>query len=603
MSDEIPSPPESSEAPEVTPAPEVEAASAEEVALERLEGLLGQLADIARRSGSRTLAAEITGERLPALREGRVTVVVLGEFNHGKSSILNALLGQPILPTGITPTTAVITHLTYAEAPQATIHWDDTDREEVPVERLASLVTGEREVEPKHVEVGYPVELLRDNLVVVDTPGVNDISQQRVEITYGYLPRADVILYVLDANQVLKRSEITFIKQRLLRGSLDRLIFVLGKVDTLSAEERAEVETYAREKLAELIGPVELYPVSARRAMEPGGDAGFTRFRENLVRYLRDRKAFILADAGVSGGLRVAGMLRQGLAIKRGGYALEREEVRRRVEAVRKRMGEARQLIASNLQRIDETTLGMKATARHNLKEFTERYAKALPAEVERASTRDLERYLADWVRDTYKAWLEEEGVSIARELERLAQEVIETTNRDLEDALETVHEELGLETGTLQLEVDTTAWDMGIWALGAAGVSVAVLGSVIAGGLMLLAAPVLAFVVKDKAEARLRALALQNGERAIREAGQRVEAEMVRVIEEYGEQLRTFVEAAGDRLYRQVNEALEQVLRDTQDATAEDREALDRRAAEAEAEVASVVAGLHAVREAMCRS
>jgi len=567
-------------------------------ATERLEALLTELADIARTSGMRSLSSEITSERLPALREGRVTVVVLGEFNHGKSTIINALLGGPVLPMGITPTTAVITHLVWSDKPRAVVHYDDNDREEVAVERLPELVAQDQRVEPKFVEVGYPSELLRDNLVLVDTPGVNDISQQRVEITYGYLPRADVILYVLDANQVLKKSEITFIQNRLLRGSLDRLLFVLGKIDTLSDDEREEVESYAREKLAELIGPVELYPLSARNAMK-GGDPGFEAFQANLRRYLKDRKSFILVDSGVSGGLRVASMLEQNLAIKRRGYALDRHELERRVESVRKRVNDARRLIHDNLRRIDETTLGMKATARHNLAEFTERFAEALPAEIDRATPGDIQKFLPDFIRDTYKGWLEDEGNSIARELERLAQEVIETTNQNLGEAVDAVQDELGLEAGTLDLKVDTTPYDVGVWALGAAGVSVAVFGSIIAGGLLLLAAPVLAFVIKDKAEARVKDMAREGGVRAIREAGLHVEAEMHRMIEGYGEQLRSFVESAGERLYRQVNEALGQVMSDTADVGA-DREALDRVAAGAEADVERVVAGLHEVRRSL---
>ncbi len=84
-----------------------------------------------------------------------------------------------------------------------------------------------------------------------------------------------------------------------------------------------------------------------------------------------------------------------------------------------------------------------------------------------------------------------------------------------------------------------------------------------------------------------------------IQESGQRVEAEMLRVIEEHGEQLKTFVEAAGDRLYRQVNEALEQVVRDTSSKDA-DRKVLDRRARLAEEEVERTIAALRKIREGL---
>lgn len=583
------------------PEPEVVAAIDVVDPMEQLEELLMRLGTIARRAGMRTLAAEVSGDRLRALQEGRVTAIVLGEFNHGKSTLLNALLGanDEILPTGITPTTAVITHLRYAERPRATIHYDDNDRVQVDPTELPQIVAKDQSVEPQFVEVGYPSEILKDNLVLVDTPGVNDISRQRVEITYGYLPRADFIIYVLDANQVLKQSEIAFIQDRLLKSNRDRLLFVLGKIDTLSEDEREEVEAYAREKLNDMIGRAEVFPLSARRALHGQHDAGFDAFRAHLRSYLTERKAFILIDSGVSGGLRIAGMLRQNLAIKRRGYAMDRQELQRRVSAVRARIGDARKAITSNIEKIDDTTKGLKITARHNLKEFTDKFSQALPREIERASTQDIKKHLSDWIRDTYKDWLEDEGNAIARELERLAQDVIETTNRNLGEAVDALQDELGISREAADLEIDTLPYDVSVIAVGALGVSVAVFGSIFAGGLLLLAAPVLAFMFKDKAEAKLKEKALEQGQRAIREAGEKVEAEMIRVIEEHGENLKAFVEAAGDRLYRQINETLEQVLKDTETRDT-DRAVLDERARLAEADVNTVIEELRAIRKAL---
>ncbi len=601
VEDEVPAPDaaegpaEPAEPADTEPEPEPEPEVPSQTAHQRLEGLLTRLADLAREQGMRTLAAEVTGDRLPALREGRVTAVVLGEFNHGKSTILNALLGDGVLPMGITPTTSVITHLRWGDTPRAVIHYDDNDRKDVPLAELPNVVGADQTLDPRYVEVFYPSPLLEENLVLVDTPGVNDISRQRVEITYGYLPRADVIIYVLDANQVLKRSEITFIRDRLLRGSRDRLIFVLGKIDALSEEERQEVETYAREKLTELVGAPELYPVSARRALT-GPEPGFDSFRKELLAYLHDRKAYILLDSGISGGLRVSGMLSQNLSIKRRGYALDRAELERRASAVRARLNSARLAIYENLDKIDETTRGMQATARHNLREFTNRFAEALPSEVERASVKDIKLYLGDWIRDTYKEWLEQEGNAIARELERLAEEVIETTNANLREAVDDMQDELDLGQEGIDLEINTLTYDVGVYALGTVGLSVALFGGVLVGGLMLLTAPLLAIVIKDKVDERTRTMARQEGVKAIREVGVHVEAEMLRVISDYADKLKSFVENAGDRLYMQIDEALAQVSRETSEEV--DRKVLDARAEEALASVEDISVGLRLLRD-----
>src|SRR5688572_29396061 len=128
----------------------------------------GALGRIAERAGMRTLAGDIQRDRIPKLREERFHLVVLGEFNHGKSTFVNALLGAPVLPTGITPTTATINRVVWAEVPaaQAVTHKGETVR--LTPKELEEWVTveGGRAAEVSHVEVGYPAELLRGNIVL-----------------------------------------------------------------------------------------------------------------------------------------------------------------------------------------------------------------------------------------------------------------------------------------------------------------------------------------------------------------------------------------------------------------------------------------------------
>src|SRR5947207_1693149 len=82
-------------------------------------------------------------------------------------------------------------------------------------------------------ELGYPSTLLRGGVVLVDTPGTNDLDAQRAEITYGYIPSADAVVLCLDSTQVLTASERAFLEERLLERSRERLVFVLAKADLL----------------------------------------------------------------------------------------------------------------------------------------------------------------------------------------------------------------------------------------------------------------------------------------------------------------------------------------------------------------------------------
>ncbi len=552
-----------------TPTIDPKSASRLPISVPQVSDLLLELSEIAQATGLQSLYREVVEDRIPMLESGQITLVVLGEFNHGKSTVVNALLGEDVLPVGITPTTAVITHLVHGEERNVRVKPPLGGKPfEIEYDEMEDAVKNAEEDgnEPEWVEIAHPNTFLENSLTLVDTPGVNDISRQKVEITYGYLPRADVIIYVLDATQVLKKSEVTFIRDRLLKANRDRIVFVLNKVDALSDDDAKEVELYARERLEQLIGPVELFAFSGRQALEAEKagkkpPAGYLEFREFVVQFLDESRGYIILDSALSGGLRVAGMLEQNLAIKKQGYMLEAKDLDNRIKAVNAKLRESRRLIADNVDLIEERTKGIAATAKSNLRTFREGFVEALPLEIERADARDVKRYLPLFIQDTFKAFIEKEGADIARNLEELAEDVIEITNQSLLDTIEALREELGM-SKDLDLEVDTIAYDIGVAALGALGVTFLFV-NVLVGGLLTIAAPVLAFFLRDKVDAKVKERAREEGVRAIEEASVKVEEEMLRVINEYGDRLKEFVETAGERLYSQIEEVLEQIQKE----------------------------------------
>src|SRR5207253_6825419 len=107
-----------------------------------------KLSALAGETGMKTLKADLDDTRIPKLREGRFNLVVLGEFNHGKSTFVNALLGAAVLPTGITPTTATINHIVWGEKPAGRAVLEDGSQKPVALKSLAEWVT----VEGEHIE-------------------------------------------------------------------------------------------------------------------------------------------------------------------------------------------------------------------------------------------------------------------------------------------------------------------------------------------------------------------------------------------------------------------------------------------------------------------
>lgn len=206
-------------------------------------------------------------------------VVVLGEFKRGKSTFINALLGNDLLPTDVLPETATINALIYNEKPEVQIVMHDGTVEKGAPERsfLERFSAKNQDGECskiKYIKIGYPFQLLDNNVVIVDTPGVSDLNEQRCDVTYNFIPKANAVLFLLDANSPLKKSEKDFIEEKLFAQGIDNIIFLVNKYDNVDEEEDEDfwenlqlhmLKAFADDeyKLKSLV----MYPLSAKMAL------------------------------------------------------------------------------------------------------------------------------------------------------------------------------------------------------------------------------------------------------------------------------------------------------------------------------------------------
>ena len=168
-------------------------------------------------------------------------LVVVGEFNSGKSAFINALLGQEVLKEGVTPTTTQINILRYGE-------------------------TQQKDVVSVHMHVlTAPVKLLTE-VSIVDTPGTNAIIREHELITSQFVPRADLVLFITSADRPFTESERLFLEQ--IRDWGKKVVVVLNKIDILQSEEDLiQIKNFIAENALKLLGITpEIFPVSARQA-------------------------------------------------------------------------------------------------------------------------------------------------------------------------------------------------------------------------------------------------------------------------------------------------------------------------------------------------
>lgn len=194
-------------------------------------------------------------------------LVVVGEFNSGKSAFINALVGTPVLEEGVLPTTSSIQFLKFGEPSGPVAGSDGT------------------------ITVSAPLGLL-ENVRIVDTPGTNAIDRRHEAIANDFIPRADLVLFVTSAERPFTESERAFLAR--IRDWGKKIVFIVNKMDILeTGEDRKRVESFVREHAKALIGMTpELFSVSAREAMRAKKEKDDARLETSglawLERYIRE---------------------------------------------------------------------------------------------------------------------------------------------------------------------------------------------------------------------------------------------------------------------------------------------------------------------------
>ena len=170
-------------------------------------------------------------------------MVVVGEFNAGKSAVINALLGQEFLPEGVVPTTSELVLIRHSEASE-----QPGADQGMAVRRL-------------------PVPWLQE-VNLVDTPGTNAVIRQHQELTEHFVPRSDLVLFVTSADRPFSESERAFLQQ--IRDWGKKIVIVVNKIELLTTEaEQQEVLEFVRQNAHELLGVAPaIFAVSARLALE-----------------------------------------------------------------------------------------------------------------------------------------------------------------------------------------------------------------------------------------------------------------------------------------------------------------------------------------------
>jgi GTP-binding protein EngB required for normal cell division len=265
-------------------------------------------------AGQREILEKLS--RLQArLEEGLLRVAVLGQFKRGKSTLLNALLGVPLLPVGVTPVTAIPTFIKAGPKTTARITFKDgkeslliSAEAEIPAildQHISETENPRNRLGVESVELEVRSEFLDQGIVLVDTPGVGSTFLHNTQAAEAILTECDVAVFVVSTDPPITEAEVSYLGK--VQELIPKIFFALNKVDLLDFRELGIAEHFLANVLKEqptIAPPVMIYCISARQGLQAKQDkdpqalaaSGIQHLENVLAQELaREKRAIVFA--------------------------------------------------------------------------------------------------------------------------------------------------------------------------------------------------------------------------------------------------------------------------------------------------------------------
>lgn len=312
------------------------------------------------------------------LENHRFAVGIMGEFKRGKSTVINSLLEQEIMPADILPCSATMNRVTYDLQSHVELRMQDGSMRSIKVDELVDYVTklnSENESRAANVDeavVYYPCKFCQNGVDIVDTPGLNDDDRMN-KISEEVIPKLDAVIMVITPGSPFSMSEAEFVRNKLMSSDLSRLIFLVNKIDTIRRPDdrikivegiKAKIRETVLEKMKDMygedsrqykeaeqkLGSIRIFPFSALDALEGKlagdqkmiEDSGTRPFEEMLTKMLTEERGALELGTPISVLQRVSMDVTKTITARRDAFALSVDEFEQRQKAAIARIQELR---------------------------------------------------------------------------------------------------------------------------------------------------------------------------------------------------------------------------------------------------------------------
>lgn len=319
------------------------------------------------------------------IKEDRFNLAVLGEFRRGKSTLINALLRTPVLPSDIVPCTASVNRITYDPQPRAKVEYIDGRTKEIPIDDLAQYATqeGDKSTDVREITVWYPTVYCSNNVDIYDTPGLND-SDEMTKATNEVISRMDVALFVLSANVNFSLSECDFISNRLLTSEVGRVIFVVTRMDEYNQAQQEKILRSIRARIEEMVlpkaqevlsddpeklalfksklGEIQIYGVSSTMALKARADhdammleqSGFMAFERAIDKLLTQERGRVTLDKQTGRILKSSSDIYHIIQARLAPLTVTEDQFREKCDKAEGEINEIRKTVRQETERLDQ---------------------------------------------------------------------------------------------------------------------------------------------------------------------------------------------------------------------------------------------------------
>lgn len=396
------------------------------------------------------------------LVNNRFHLAVLGQMKRGKSSVVNALLGTDILPTGILPLTSLITHVRFGSSPAARIIYRSGNAEDIEPRRLGEYITeagnpGNRK-QVASAQLLWPSSLLQLGIDLVDTPGIGSTHRHNTATTENYLREIDAAIVVLSVDPPITAAESEFLK--MLRCGLPRILFVVNKIDVASAQEVEVLMDFLEHEIAHKCGIArpEIFPVSARGALAGSPSdrsfarsSGISKLAGRLEYFAAKEKEQALLESVAQAVLPIAETLRFAANIGDRTRLMDDWELTEKKRKLEVALSDAESEFSDLrhlLQKESALIVGrVEADLEHHIQIAAPAVRKRLgalqtehPGETREKLGTLLDNFVTEEIRHIYEDWRIQEDERVARNLSCLSERFVVRANR----ILETLQQEAG---------------------------------------------------------------------------------------------------------------------------------------------------------------